>query len=798
MLNLISNFLFSRRAIVVGIVLLSSLILGVLALRVEVVTHLADMMPINHPYIKVHEQYKRSFGGAAIVTIMVEAKKGDVFQLSILKKVQGITTDLQKIDAVNQYQIVSLASKKLKNIHASSDGIEALPLMWPDVPKTAEEIALLKASVVSNPTVYGSYVSRDLKGALITVDFIERLLDPKQAYKQINEIVKKYEGDDVRISIIGEPFLSGIVSEYLPETMKIALVIILVMAVILFIATRTLRGTVLPLISAVLSAAISIGILRLVGLNFDPLIMVIVFLISARAISHSVQFCTAFDDERELGAKTAYEAAKLTFIKLFRPSVLGLVVDIGGILVITITPIPILQKAAIIGAIWLTSLLVTAVVFVPLALSWVKKPHGHYSHHLDIEPLLMTICKFFARISTRRTSAILVLVGTALILGFAAEEASKVKVGDANPGSPILWPNSSYNDDWRTINNRFKGSDRMFVVVHGAQPDTLKRPDVLNSIDNFQRFIEGQPQIGGTVSLLNLIEPVNMMLHEGNPRYAEPGTDASVNAELLYMATTGAEPGDMDRFTDAKYQAGSIMIFFKDHQGDTLRTAIARIKEYISAHSLPGVEFQLAGGVVGVIAAVNEVIFADQIKSIALAILVLFVICAITYKSMGAGLFFLPLILLSNVLTFAFMHWQNIGMNINTLPIAALGIGLGVDYAFYIVDRIKERFEETSNLVDSVSFGLMTAGRGVLITGITMVFSVLLWYPLSSLRFQAEMGLLIALWMAISALASMLVIPSMIFLFKPKFVVGGKVDANKDVDYGVNQHQLNQPVGVDA
>jgi hypothetical protein len=389
-------------------------------------------------------------------------------------------------------------------------------------------------------------------------------------------------------------------------------------------------------------------------------------------------------------------------------------------------------------------------------------------------------------------------VGTALILGFAAEEASKVKVGDANPGSPILWPNSSYNDDWRTINNRFKGSDRMFVVVHGAQPDTLKRPDVLNSMDNFQRFIEGQPQIGGTVSLLNLIEPVNMMLHEGNPRYAEPGTDASVNAELLYMATTGAEPGDMDRFTDAKYQAGSIMIFFKDHQGDTLRTAIARIKEYISAHSLPGVEFQLAGGVVGVIAAVNEVIFADQIKSIALAILVLFVICAIPYKSLGAGLFFLPLILLSNIVTFAFMHWQNIGMNINTLPIAALGIGLGVDYAFYIVDRIKERFEETSNLADSVSFGLMTAGRGVLITGITMVFSVLLWYPLSSLRFQAEMGLLIALWMAISALASMMVIPSMIFLFKPKFVVGGKVDANKDVDYGVNQHQLNQPVGVDA
>lgn len=777
MLKRLSNFLFTRRPVVIGVIALGALILGILALRIDVVTHLGDMMPVNHPYIKIHEQYKGSFGGAAIVTIMVEVKEGDVFQPFVLNKVQTLTKDLQKIDAVNQYQIISLASKKLKNIRASSDGIDATPLMWPDVPQSAEGIAALRAAVVANPTVYGTYVSRDLKAALITVDFIERLLEPKQVYKQINDLIAKNQETGIRISVIGEPFLSGIVSSYLPETLKVALVIVLVMSAILFIATRTLRGTLLPLISAVLSAAVSLGIVRLMGLNFDPLIMVIVFLISARAISHSVQFCTAFDDERELGVSSAFEAAKQTFVKLFRPSVLGLVVDIGGILVITITPIPLLHKAAIIGAIWLTSLLVTACVFVPVALSWVKKPHGHYAHRLDAEPVLLAICGFFSRISTHRNSAVLVLVGTVLLLAFAAEEASKVTVGDANPGSPILWPDSVYNNDWRAINHRFQGSDRMFVVVHGTKPDSLKRPDVLDGIDNFQRFVEAQPQIGGTVSLVDLIEPVSMMLHEGNPRYAQVGADASVNAELLYMATAGSEPGDMDRFTDAQYQAGSVTLFFRDHQGDTLRTAFARIKDYTDAHPIPGVEFQLAGGVVGVIAAVNEVIFADQIKSIALAILVLFVLCAITYKSVAAGLFFLPLILLSNVVTFAFMHWQNIGMNINTLPIAALGIGLGVDYAFYIVDRIKERFEDTGNLPDSVTFGLMTAGRGVLITGITMVTSVLLWYPLSSLRFQAEMGLLIALWMAVSAFAALLVIPSMVFLFKPKFVVGGKSNA---------------------
>jgi predicted RND superfamily exporter protein len=175
-----------------------------------------------------------------------------------------------------------------------------------------------------------------------------------------------------------------------------------------------------------------------------------------------------------------------------------------------------------------------------------------------------------------------------------------------------------------------------------------------------------------------------------------------------------------------------------------------------------------------VLAAINEIIFADQIKSIALALMVLFICCAISYRSVQAGLFFLPLILLSNAVTFAFMKWMGIGMNINTLPIAALGIGLGVDYAFYVVDRIKEHYHEHREVAASIVFSLETAGRGVLITGLTMVSSVFLWYLLSSLRFQAEMGLLIALWMTISATAALLVIPSMIFLMKPAFVFGEK------------------------
>jgi predicted RND superfamily exporter protein len=774
MIERFANFLFPKRKALMGVVFVIALILGLVAMRMDISTHFTDLLPTEHPYVKIHEEYKGSFGGSNVVTIMVEPETGDIFQPKVLQKIRDLTQGVLYLDSVNQYQIVSLATKKLKDVRGSTYGVESSPLMWPDIPKDQAGIDALRRMVVSNPLVYGAYVSRDLKAGLITVDFIDRLLNVETAYKQINDLVAKNAEPGIKIKVVGEPVLHGTVRSYLPETVRISLFIILVMGIILFFTMRTWRGTLLPMFTAAISAMVSLGIIHLIGFNFDPLIMVIVFLISARAISHSVQFCAAFDDERMLGVTSSYEAARLTFVNLFRPSVLGLVVDIGSILVVILTPIPLLQKAAIIGAIWLTSLLVTACVMVPVALSWVKAPKEQVAMKWDITIYLVKLCRVFARLSTHKVSAIAVLVLALAALLMSAEQASEVTVGDANPGSPILWPNSKYNRDWGDINERFRGSDQMFVVVKGDAANALKKPEVLDNITRLQRFVEAQPQIGGSASVVDVISPISAVLHEGNPHFEELGKDAIGNGELLYMVNQSSEPGDMDRFLDVNAKVGAVTMYFRDHQGDTIRTAISRIKEYVAKNPMDGAHYELAGGLIGVLAAINEIIFADQIKSIALALMVLFICCAISYRSVQAGLFFLPLILLSNAVTFAFMKWMGIGMNINTLPIAALGIGLGVDYAFYVVDRIKEHYHEHRDVASSIVFSLETAGRGVLITGLTMVSSVFLWYLLSSLRFQAEMGLLIALWMTISATAALLVIPSMIFLMKPAFVFGEK------------------------
>ena len=771
MASWIADFCISWRRSVLAFIALVTLVLGYFAMQVEVKTIFTDLQPGDHPYVQTNEEFKNTFGGANVVTILVEPKEGDIFNLETLGTIKQITDDLQYVDAVNQFQIVSLASKKLKNVISSNIGIESLPIMWPELPKGQDEIDKVRKDVISNPMVYGSYVSYDQKSALITVDFIDRLIEYDKVLPQIRGVIAKASNPNVNIKVVGQPILAGLVLEYLPETLKIVFLIVGVIALILLISKGTLRGMLLPLVSGLVSGIWIFGIMTLLEFNLDPLAIVITFIISARAISHAVQLNAAFNSERAAGLE-ARDAARVALSKLFRPGMLGLATDMGAMLVVAMTPIPLLKKAAIIGAMWIGAMVICTIIMIPVMLSWCSNHHEKRVIPWSVNPLMKAVLRWCGRLSTNRNMATLILTASLAVLLVSGYYAKDITIGDSNAGSPILWPDSEYNQDDSAINSRYPGSDRMFLVVAGEKENALKEPEVLENISRFQQYIEAQPEIGGTVSLADVIRPVNMILREGNPRYFKLGDDALINGEMLFFALTGSDPGDIDRFTDNKYQNGSVMMMFRDHKGDTIRNAIQAIKDFAAENPMNGASYRLAGGLVGVLAAVNEVIFSGQIQSIALALLLLFIFCVIAYRTTQAGLFFLPMVLLSNTITFSFMSLTNIGLNINTLPVAALGIGLGVDYAFYITDRIKEGYQDTGDLAKSINFGLMTAGRGVLITAATMIASVVFWFFFSSLRFQAEMGLLIAVWMTVSAISALLVIPSMIYLFKPRFILG--------------------------
>jgi predicted RND superfamily exporter protein len=773
----ISEFFIRIRVwVVVAIAILTGFFLY-FAINGEVRTIFKDLMPSDHPYIKVHHEFKSSFGGSNMVSIMLKVEEGDIFTLEILKKIQDITKDLRMISGVNSFQIYSIAAKKVREVKAGSYGIKTKSLMWPYLPKSESEIEKLKQSVLSNRLVYGTYVSGDLKAALITVDFIERKMDFATVYTQVTGLVDKHRGKGYELSVVGEPILQGVIRAFLPETMKIFVLSIGALGLLLFIFfTRSLRGTFVPLLAACVSAIWATGIAALLGINQDPLGVVIAFLITARVISHSVQSVNRFDMIIAEGAETSRAAAGASLGQLFKPGLLSVITDAGGILVVAMAPIPLLQKAAVVGAIWVSCISVTGVILTPVLLSWVRHPR-RFLNPWNMTSVINKALGLATRLSTSRAGYVISYGALALIL-VCGYIGVRIHIGDANQGSPLLWQDHPYNVAVTEINSRFSGTDRMFVVVRGDEKQILKDPEVLDNIVRFQRYCERQSEIGGTLSLADLIPAIKRVWMEGNPRYEEAGGDKLENGELFYVFLSGTEPGDLDRFSDVNYQHAGITIYFRDHKGQTIRTAISRIKDYIANNPMKGAHYELAGGLIGVLAAVNEVIFSGQVESIALALLVVLIMASITNRSGVAGIYFMVPILLSNTITFTYMVWRGIGLNVNSLPVAALGIGLGVDYAIYVVDAIKEDYACHGDMKTAIFHALNTAGRGVIMTATPLVACTIIWYMFSSLRFQAEMAILIALWMAVSAASALLVMPAMTYVLRPRFIVGDGAENN--------------------
>ena len=926
MIEKLIAFCVRHRIAVTGLLVLITAALGISAFNIQIRTVFSDLMPQDHAYIKTHEQFKTTFGGSNMVSIMLEVDDKDetIFQIPVLTRIKEIQDSLQFVSGVNQFQIISLAASKLREVRASSQGIETRPLMWPDLPETQDEINNLRDAVLENTLVYGRYVSRDLNAALITVDFIDRLVDYDTNFAQIRAIIDdaRYEtvinrnlsaealgigdeatatitatladrpdgeseyldikgqyvpigleisglgtkevsisgtakagdfvlmaqsltyrneaeqpgmesvrtidmtiteGEEVRslptvglrivptpvervtpgevgadvdvvtdyvldsgitYRVVGDPILFGWINYYLPQTLLISALTLGGLFLVLFFLTRSWRGSVLPLLSGVVSAIWALGIANMMGYNFDPLAVVLAFLITARAISHSVQLINRFDQEYEGANPSPKEAAQTTLNSLFRPGMLGLATDAGAMLVVSLTPIPILEKIALVGTMWLGTIAITAFIMTPVLLSWVWKP-GTFALKLNTEKAIHVFMDGAAYITNTRGHRLTALAVAGVIFVVSGIYATNIKVGDANPGSPILWQDHEYNKDWNRINEVFQGSDRMFVVVKGEDFDALKEPVVLANINRFQRYMEAMPEIGGSIALTDVVPIIKRQIFEGNPHYEELGDYKAMNGELMYLFVSGSSPGDLDRYSDARFQNGAVTFFFRDRQGDTIRNAIGRIKEFVAENPMISEEgdtlarYQLAGGLIGVLAAVNEVILQGQIQSIALALLIVVLLCAGTYRSATAGMFFMVPILLSNTVTFSFMAYKGIGMNINTVPVAALGIGLGVDYAIYIIDMIKQELKRQDTVDIAVRKALHGCGRAVFVTALTLIVAMLTWL-LSDLRFQAEMGELMALWLGVSATAALVLMPSMAVVLKPKFIFEGSKAAVAD------------------
>ncbi|WP_286164406.1 MMPL family transporter [Azoarcus sp. DN11] len=370
--------------------------------------------------------------------------------------------------------------------------------------------------------------------------------------------------------------------------------------------------------------------------------------------------------------------------------------------------------------------------------------------------------------------AVLVLTGAWLSRG--------VQVGEAEPGSPLLYPQHDYNVSSRAINERFPGSEELYIVARTADKGGLKNPEVLRAIESFQNTMLQDPNVGGTKALPGLIRSVNGLIHNTDPRWNQiPSNPNEIGGLMFTFMAASPIPGALNEYTNTDENLANVVFFYKDHQAQTIERAIALAREGAAglADKVPGLSIELAGGNVGVNAAINDAVRHDNFLIVPLVLALSFAFVWAFYGSLHAGWLMVLPMLFATVMTYSYMSIRHIGMNVNTVPVIAVGIGVGIDYAIYIMNRIREEMAALQDLRKAVLKAIATTGFAVSFTAMTLIAGVVMWIVLSDLRFQSDAALLLSLMLVFNVMAAMLLVPAWVMIFKPRFITAVYLDEDQ-------------------
>lgn len=772
-----AGFIIEKRNYLLAAIVLITIFFAYQTSKLNVKTIFPDLLPQGHEYIDVHNEVRNIFGGANQVLIMVQVKRpekggkyNNIFNPDTLSKVKFITDELRKFHAVDRYKILSIAHRKVRTMKMTSMGYVSEPLMWPEVPQTEVELERLRLNVYGNPMAYPGLVSFDSKNALVMVDFFEEHIDYATCFKELRELRKKTEDENHIVAIAGEPMHLGYIDSYVGDVLKILAYTVIAMMVVFFLYFRSKRGMLLPIVAAAVSAIWGLGFLGLLNFNLDPLVLVFPFLIAAMAASHSTQVLKRYKEE---ATKTDDNkiACKKVIQSLFIPGFGGIITDASGIIIIAITPIAILRKITLSCAFWAFATVMIAMILIPIMISYMPlKPEKAGRSLLD--RLLQSAGRWISRSGKYTISVISVL-----LFVWGCTYLNKITIGNAVPGSEILWPFHRYNADSFRLLFSMNLLNPLYIILDTGKSQGAVKAAATREVLKFARYMKKTPQ--NKVILVQTLQGRIPSIHAGmrgrDPRWRFLPVDDRQTEFLFRSVQQMGGPGSFDKFVDLGDQNINIVIFCKDKTAETIRDVIGRVKQYIKEESgIKGTDmkYKLAGGAVGVQAGINETLTQYQMITLGLALVVVFVFCTCMFRSFIAGLIILMPLLISNVLAFTFMVLNNppLPLTTATLPVSSVGIGLGVDYGIYLVSRIIEEYRKSGSVLsNAVCFSMGTTGKAIIYIATTLICGIVFWF-LSKMMFQALMGLLLAIILTLNMLGALLVIPSFILIFKPKFI----------------------------
>lgn len=765
--SLIERLVFNNRRAVIAICFLLTVIFGFLSTRLTLNANFEKTIPTQHPYIANFLQYQQQLSGLGnAVRIAVESPKGTIYDAAYLQTLQKINDDIFLMPGVYRQFMKSLWTPSTRWTGVTEEGLEGGPVIPDGYNGSPESLAQLRINVERSGIV-GQIVALDNKSSVIYMPLLAtdsntgKALDYAKLSVELEQIRAKYEPEGVRIHITGFAKMVGDLIDSLREILLFFAVAVVIATAMIYWYTRCVRSTGLVVACSLVAVVWQMGILPLLGYSLDPYSILVPFLVFAIGISHGAQKMNGIMQDIARGANKLI-AARLTFRRLFLAGLTALLCDAVGFAVLMVVKIAVIQDLAIISSIGVAVLIFTNLVLLPILLSFTGVSARAAERALVDEKEGSKTSKHplwaFLDLFTYRKWAS-VAVAVAFVLAGAGYLVSlQLKVGDLDPGAPELRPDSRYNRDVAFMNQSYGASSDVLAIMVKTPDNECAAYDTLMRVDQLEWELRQLSGVESTQSLAGLVRHMMVGLNEGAPRWYE----MTRNQDMLNTVTANAPRGLYNETCDLL----TVYVFLQDHRADTLDRVVSKIEEFAAENNSENHQFLLAAGSAGIEAATNIVVKKASHEMLFWVYGAVIILCFVTFRSWRAVLVAVLPLMLTSILAEALMVGLGMGVKVATLPVIALGVGIGVDYALYILSILLAWRRMGLSLSDAYYKALLFTGKVVMLTGFTLAMGVATWV-FSPIKFQADMGILLAFMFVWNMLGALVLLPALAYFLLP-------------------------------
>ncbi|WP_420231726.1 efflux RND transporter permease subunit [Pseudomonas sp. ABY48] len=777
--NLLERLLFNHRPLVLLLCLLLTLLLGMQATRIELNASFEKMIPSGHPYIVNYLDNQKELSGLGnALRIAVVNRHGDIYDANYLATLQALSDKIYLLPGVDRAYMKSLWTPATRWVSVTEDGLDGGPVIPDAYDGSQATLAVLRRNVQLSNEI-GQLVAFDQRSSIIYVPLLARTSDGQPLNyaalsADLEALRTQYQSDAIDIHITGFAKKIGDLIGGLEQILLFFAGAILITAGVLYVYTRCLRSTLLVVLCSLIAVLWQLGLLPLLGYQLDPYSVLVPFLVFAIGMSHGAQKMNGIMQDIGRGMPRVV-AARNTFRRLFVAGLTALLSDAVGFAVLMFIDIPVIQDLAIAASIGVAVLIITNLILLPILLSYLGVSPAAAQRSLreeqadNVSAQRHPMWRLLDLFTQKRWASICVLVAAGLALG-GYWVGMNLKIGDLDAGAPELRADSRYNLDDAFMNRAYGASSDLFAVMVRTPVGSCANYEVLRKVDALDWQLRELPGVDSTNSLALLNRRILVGLSEGSPKWYE----LQNNQAMLNMVTAGAPRG----LYNESCSLLTLYVYLADHKAETLTRVVEHVERFAAANNTGEVQFMLAAGNAGIEAATNIVVKQANREMLFWVYGAVILLCLITFRSWRATLCAVLPLMLTSILCEALMVWLGIGVKVATLPVIALGVGIGIDYALYVMSMLLVYQRQGASLSEAYYRALVSTGKVVMLTGVTLAIGVVTWL-FSPIKFQADMGVLLAFMFVWNMVGALLLLPALAYFLLPKQHRSDAVEASQ-------------------